>query len=74
MFNISLSTKNIITHTVDCYAYIVEKNFKTSVIDDELKKNCPDLLSVVKQKKFIAKYKPHFLKSLLIQPTHKKLE
>ena len=53
MFNISVSTTNMLANNVDCYAYIVEKNFETTVIAEEIKKACPELLSVIKQKKFV---------------------
>jgi len=53
MLSISVSTKQLLANNVDCYAYIVEKDFKTSAIADEIKKACPDLLAVIKQKKFV---------------------
>jgi len=53
MITISVSTKNMLDNKVDCYAYIVEKDFKVSAIADDIKKACPELLAVIKQKKFV---------------------
>lgn len=53
MFTISVSTKKMLDNSVECYAYIVEKDFKSSVIADEIKKTCPQLLAAIKQKKFV---------------------
>jgi leucyl aminopeptidase len=52
MLSISVSTKKMLDNNVDSYAYIVEKDFKTSAIADDIKKAFPDLLAVIKQKKF----------------------
>jgi leucyl aminopeptidase len=55
MFTVSLSTKDILSHKVDCYGYIVEKDFKASRLDDVVKNVCPDLLSIIKKRKFVGK-------------------
>src|SRR5579872_3751988 len=52
MLNTIVSTKKMFDNAVDCYAYIVEKNFKTSAIADAIK-ICPDLQAVIKQRNFI---------------------
>ena len=52
MLNTIVSTKKMFDNAVDCYAYIVEKNFKTSAIADAIK-ICPDLHAVIKQRNFI---------------------
>lgn len=51
MLNITISTKDMFANNVDCYAYIVEKNFKTSAIAEAIK-FCPDLSAVIKQREF----------------------
>lgn len=53
MINISLSTKNMLSHNVDCYAYIVEKDFDSATIKNVLKTACPDFEAIAKQRKFI---------------------
>src|SRR5438552_2981308 len=52
MLSISVSTKKMLDNNVDCYTYIVATDFKSSAIADDIKKACPDLLAVIKQKKF----------------------
>lgn len=50
--NISLSTKDFLSHKADCYAYIVEKDGDMSSMSAELGKACPDFAAIVKQRKF----------------------
>ncbi len=52
MINISLSTKDLLAHNVDCYAYIVEKDFDIAAISNAFKKTCPEFAAIVKQRKF----------------------
>ena len=53
MFTISLSTENLLSHNVDCYAYIVEKNFDVTQLHDSLKNVSPDLPAIIKHRKFV---------------------
>lgn len=56
MFTISLSTENLLSQNVDCYAYIVEKNFDIAHISAAVKGTCPDFdaifKAVIKQREF----------------------
>src|SRR5689334_17346238 len=52
MINISISTENLLSHNVDCYAYIVEKDFDNELLSKTLEKFCPDFSAIVKQRKF----------------------
>ncbi len=51
MLTISLSTENLLSQKVDCYAYIVEKNFDVKKLSDATKV-CPDLAAVIKHRGF----------------------
>lgn len=52
MMNFSLSTKDLLSHKADCYAYIIEKDGDISAISAELSKACPDFEAIAKQRKF----------------------
>lgn len=52
MFKVSLSTKDFLSEHVDCYGYIVEKNFKVSELERALKNVCPDISAILKKRKF----------------------
>ena len=52
MVNISLSTKDILAHNADCYAYIVDKDFDVQKISNSFKNACPELASIAKHRKF----------------------
>jgi leucyl aminopeptidase len=51
MFTISVSTENLLSQNVDCYAYIVEKNFDVKKLDEAIKV-CPELADVIKHRGF----------------------
>src|SRR5579863_7364743 len=52
MFTVSLSTKDLLSQKVDCYAYIVEKDFNATLFKEITKNVCPDLVSILKKRKF----------------------
>src|SRR5260221_14134090 len=51
MLTISVSTENLLSQSVDCYAYIVEKNFDEKKLS-EATKQCPGLANVIKHRGF----------------------
>ncbi|HEX4069008.1 MAG TPA: leucyl aminopeptidase [Candidatus Babeliales bacterium] len=51
MLTISVSTENLLSQNVDCYAYIVEKNFDQKKLS-EVTKVCPELTDVIKHRGF----------------------
>ncbi len=53
MVNVSLSTKDLLTQKVDCYAYIVEKDSDLTHISNVLKNVSPDFLAIIQQRKFV---------------------
>lgn len=53
MINISLSTNDLLSQQVDCYAYIVEKNFDVTQLGKTLEKVCPDFAAIIAQRKFV---------------------
>jgi len=53
MVSITLSTNGLLSQNVDCYAYIVEKNFDIAPLHDTVKNICPDLSAILKQRSFI---------------------
>lgn len=52
MFTTSLSTAKLLSHTVDCYAYILEKDFNPSQLANITQDIFPDLVSILKKQKF----------------------
>jgi len=52
MLTIALSTENILSQKVDCYAYIVEKNFDITQLQNLTKDLCPDLGAIIKYRGF----------------------
>jgi len=52
MFNISVSTENLLFQNVDCYAYVVEKNFDVVSLCASIKNICPDLELIIKHRNF----------------------
>lgn len=52
MFTISLSTKPLLSHVVDCYAYVLEKDFNDSQLEQITKNIFPDLIPILKKRKF----------------------
>src|SRR5579863_1738443 len=52
MLTISLSTENLLSQNVDCYAYIVEKGFDVTQLTHATKDVCPDLAAVIKHREF----------------------
>jgi leucyl aminopeptidase len=52
MLTISVSTENLLSQKVDCYAYIVEKNFDAAQLDEATKSACPDLAAIIKHRGF----------------------
>ena len=53
MFTITSSTDDLLSHKVDCYAYIVEKNFDVDQLSGTVKNVSPDFLTLVKHRKFV---------------------
>lgn len=53
MVNVSLSTKDLLSQKVDCYAYIVEKDSDLAHISNALKDISPDFAAILKQRKFV---------------------
>jgi len=53
MVAISLSTENLLEQNTDCYAYIVEKDFDTSVLYEATKSGCSNLIAIIEQRKFV---------------------
>ena len=53
MLTISLSTKELLSQQVDCYAYIIEKDADLSQISRDLKNISPDFAAILKQRKFV---------------------
>jgi len=53
MVSITLSTNDLLSQNVDCYAYIVEKNFDIVPLHNTVKNMCPDLSAILKQRSFI---------------------
>lgn len=52
MFTISVATENLLSQSVDCYAYIVEKNFDIAQLSASTKNICPDLETIIKYRGF----------------------
>lgn len=52
MMNIVFSSKDILSHNVSCYGYIVEKDFNTDSLSTILNAVCPDFAAIVKQRIF----------------------
>ena len=52
MFTISVSTEKLLSQNVDCYAYIVEKNFDVAQLSASIKTICPDLEAIIKHRGF----------------------
>jgi leucyl aminopeptidase len=52
MVTFSVSTDNVLSQNVDCYAYIVEKKFDLARLHDATSSACPDLAAVIKQRSF----------------------
>lgn len=52
MITISVSTDNLLSQNVDCYAHIVEKNFDASELNVVIKEVCPDLAAIIKHRGF----------------------
>ncbi|HSC24870.1 MAG TPA: leucyl aminopeptidase [Candidatus Babeliales bacterium] len=52
MLNISSSTQNLLSQKVDCYAYIVEKDFDVSQLVNLAKNHCSNLAAVIKHCQF----------------------
>lgn len=48
MFTISLSTESLLSQNVDCYAYIVEKNFDVTQLNASIKGACPEIEDIFK--------------------------
>ena len=48
MFTISLSTESLLSQNVDCYAYIVEKNFDVTQLNASIKGACPEIEAIFK--------------------------
>ena len=53
MFTITLSTKDLLSQKVDCYALIVEKNFDVQTLPEAVKSAYPNLAAIIKQRKFV---------------------
>ncbi|HLC07241.1 MAG TPA: leucyl aminopeptidase [Candidatus Babeliales bacterium] len=53
MVNVSLATKDLLSQNVDCYAFIVEKDFDITYLSNTLKDVSPDFAAIVKQRKFV---------------------
>jgi len=53
MVTVSLSTKDLLSQKVDCYAYIVEKDGDITPISNALKNISPDFAAILKQRKFV---------------------
>lgn len=53
MVTITLSTHDLLSQKVDCYASIVEKNFDAAQLPATVKSACPDLAAIIKQRKFV---------------------
>jgi leucyl aminopeptidase len=53
MINISLSTNGLLSQKVDCYAYIVEKDFDIVQLSKALEKVCPDFAAIIAQRAFV---------------------
>lgn len=51
MLTISVSTEDLLSQKVDCYAYIVEKNFDQKKLS-EATKVCPDFADIIKHRRF----------------------
>jgi leucyl aminopeptidase len=53
MVKFSLSTKPILSHNVDCYVYIVEKDFNIERISEQIKDVSPAFQAMVEQRNFV---------------------
>jgi leucyl aminopeptidase len=49
MLTISVSTENLLSQNVDCYAYIVEKKFDVAQLKASIKGACPDIEDIFKE-------------------------
>jgi len=52
MINIESSTKDLLSQKVDCYAYIVEKDFDSTHLSNLLKNVSPDFAAIAKHRSF----------------------